>query len=527
MESTQQELQTQEENHCSRLHVLINVTQYFRAIVLIAAVIYIFIIPAVGIMVNLRDPGLVDGSMSRFLYDWHRDLSPKYETWAKQRLVSDKAAQLSVDNIPGTEWPLFGSVFYLWATDALQNAWQQDPTLFDTAPAVYAKGAIEASTALVTDPAHATWVIDHWGDDYLEKENLFYRMLLMHAMITCQRLTGDTQYEAALTAQVNAFAEELDASPYGLLDDYPSQCYPVDIMPAYVAIQRADTLLGLDHSEMLERGIRTFTGDRVDANTGLTAYNVDADSGDAMGPARGVGMSFMLAWAPEIWPEYSQQWYPQYEQYFWQEGCLFSGFREFSKASSDGNSDWMFEVDAGPIVDGYGVAASAFGLAAARANGRMDHAYPLSALALTGAWRLPNGTMPLPRMLSSLADAPYLGQAAILFSMTRQPTGPVTQPTGKKMPALVWLVVGFALLIGFAQIIVSSREIRRLWTGTDPYIIPWPGFQLAVRGVLLLTALVLFFINSILLAQLTVFFAVILSYYKIKKQKSKSITCSK
>ncbi len=44
-------------------------------------------------------------------------------------------------------------------------------TSASSAPKQYARGAIEAAAALVADPNHASWVRDHWGDTYLEKEN--------------------------------------------------------------------------------------------------------------------------------------------------------------------------------------------------------------------------------------------------------------------------------------------------------------------------------------------------------------------
>jgi len=373
----------------------ISVTRYLRAFAIIVLSIYFFLIPSAQIIWYLCDPGLTDGSMCSFLYDWHWGLSPKYEIWAKERLASGKASQLGVDNISGTEWPLFGSVFYLWATEALQAAWEDNPVVFGTAPADYAKGAIEAATALVVDPAHATWVKEHWGEDYLEQENLFYRMLLIHSMISYQTLLHDSRYELLLVQQVNSLAQELDNSPYGLLDDYPGQCYPVDIMPAYAAIQRADVLLGLDHSAVSERGIRAFQDNRLDSSTGLPAYNVDSETGYCLGPARGVGMSFMLIWVPELWPDTACQWYSKYEENFWLNSRFLSGFREYKKTTT-ASKDWIIEVDAGPVLGGYGMGASAFGIGAARANGRMDHAFPLTALALAGAWRLPDGMLPVP-----------------------------------------------------------------------------------------------------------------------------------
>jgi hypothetical protein len=191
-------------------------------------------------------------------------------------------------------------------------------------------------------------------------------------------------------------------------------------MPAIAAIQRADVVLGTDHSVFVERSLRAFEGSRLDQHTGLPAYIADSKTGEGHGSARGVGVSFMLTWVPELWPETTKNWYSNYEAHFWQEGWLVVGFREFPKGQT--NRDWFFfDVDAGPIIAGYGTAASAFGVGATRTNKRFDHAYPLSAEALVVSWPLLDGTLLGPRLLSNLSDAPYIGEAALLYNLTRQP----------------------------------------------------------------------------------------------------------
>ena len=502
---------------CTLIDKTISMTRYLRSVAIIALSAYFFLIPSIRTMSYLRDPGLADGSMCSFLYDWHQSLSKKYEVWAQQRLASNKAAKLSTEDISGTEWPLFGSVFYLWATESLQVAWEEDSSLFTTAPTDYAKEAIEAATALVVDPAHASWVKEHWGESYLEKENLFYRMLLIHSMLSYQTLLHDRRYESLLVQQVDSLAQELDRSPYGLLDDYPGQCYPVDIMPAYAAIRRADILLGSDHSEVLERGIRAFQDNRLDSSTGLPAYNVDSETGYCLGPARGVGMSFMLIWAPELWPDTAGEWYGKYGEHFWLSNCLVSGFREFKK-SNNTSKDWIIEVDAGPVLAGYGMGASAFGIGAARANGRMNHAYPLTALALAGAWRLPDGTLPVPRLLSNAIDAPYLGEAAVLFCLTRRPVLPIVQEAQGHIPLLVWLIFGGALIVALLLILSSVIEIKRVWTGVDPYVIPLRGSQLIFRVLLFILTIFVFIKLGSLIGQLTLIVAVVFPYIQKKRR---------
>lgn len=402
---------------------------------------------------------------------------------------------MSIQDISGTEWPIFGTVFYLWATESLQEAWEKDPSLSTVAPNVYAREAIEASAALVNDPNHAGWVKEHWGDEYLARENLFYRMLLISGLTSYQKLTGEDKYESLLRAQTESLAKELDQSPYGLLDDYPGQCYPVDILPAIAAIHRADEVLGTDHTEFVQRAVRAFQGNAVDELTGLPTYIADSRTGQGYGPARGVGIAFMLIWAPHLWEKNAQDWYASYDHHFWQREWATAGFREFAKELPSGPW-WFIDVDAGPVMGGYGTAASAFGIGTARTYGRLDQAYPLSAEAPAASWPLPDGTRLGPRMFSNLSDAPYVGETALLFSLTRQPiTGEDTPPDGY-MPASVYFGILFYLACGGLLFWRAIYLIKR-WRKLANIPVPQVKFQLSLWVVLFVTGLfLLFFFNK-------------------------------
>lgn len=461
---------------------------YSNAVLLVVLASYFFFYPTIIILRDLNDPGLASGDAPpRFAYRWHHSLSNKYATWARERVASKKALNMSVQDISGTEWPVFGTVFYLWATEELQEAWEKDPSLYQFEPKVYARGAIEASAALVSDPNHAGWVKKHWGDDYLSQENLFYRMLLISGLTSYQKLTGNDQYETLLREQANSLADELDRSPHGLLDDYPGQCYPVDILPAIAAIYRADEVLGTDHSEFVKRAVRAFQGDAVDPLTGLPTYIADSRSGQGYGPARGVGITFMLIWAPQLWEEPSQDWYASYEHHFWQREWATAGFREFSKELPNG--DWFIDVDAGPVMAGYGTAASAFGIGTTRTYGRFDQAYPLSAEAIVASWPLPDGTRLGPRMFSNLSDAPYVGETALLFSLTRQPILDGGAPTDGSIPASVYFGILFYLICGSLLIWRTVFLVRR-WNKHSGEAIPQGKLQLFLWAVLFTAGLV-------------------------------------
>ena len=316
---------------------------------------------------------------------------------------------------------------------------------------------------------------------------------------------------------------DMDQSPYGLLDDYPGQCYPVDILPSIAAIRRADAVLGTDHAEFAARAIRGFQETRLDKGTGLPAYFVDSKTGRAKDTARGVGLSFMLIWAPELWPETARHWYAKYEEQFWQQGRWLAGFREYPK---DIDVGWfaLDDVDAGPVVGGYGPGACAFGIGAARAMGRFDHAYTLSAQAIVGLWPLPNGTLLVPRLLSNMSDAPYLGEAAVLFALTRKQVdmGVVNKPG--KLPWSVYLGILLFICLGAYEVLATVYKTRRWHKRSAKLYVPVPGVQVSVWLVLMIAA-VLIWTTLSACAGLVVLLTVQLIPFRLKKRSHNSKMC--
>ena len=319
-------------------------------------------------------------------------------------------------------------------------------------------------------------------------------MLYISGLTSYQSLSGDDQYQDLLLVQVDSLSAELDQSPYGLLDDYPGQCYPIDILPAIAVIQRADEVLGTDHSEMISRAVRGFEGSRLDDQTGLPAYIADSETGLGIGPSRGVGISYLLIWAPEIWPETAEDWYQKYETQYWQDSWLVSGVREFANGSP--YPEWYtMDVDAGPVLAGYGTAASAFGIGAARTNGQMDQAYQLSTEALLVSWPLLDGTRLGARMFSGLSGAPYLGESALLFIFTRTPVVDGITAQSSKMPAIVWvgilvyfIVCAGLIYFGFQSVVKWRSVPRELFSSP----LPVAQFTLWVIMIVVGTGMILF-----------------------------------
>ncbi len=100
----------------------LSVCVYTNALVVLALSVYVFVLPAGTVMRGLRDPGLDGSAVPRRVWRWHRALSPRYAEWARHRVASGVAGRLTTSDIAGTEWPLFGSVFYLWATRSMRTS---------------------------------------------------------------------------------------------------------------------------------------------------------------------------------------------------------------------------------------------------------------------------------------------------------------------------------------------------------------------------------------------------------------------
>jgi hypothetical protein len=300
-----------------------------------------------------------------------------------------------------------------------------------------------------------------------------------------------------LKAQVETLSAELDASPHGLLEDYPGECYPGDVLTAVAMILKADKVLGTDQRTFATRALRGFQNKAQDER-GLVPYAAKADRGEATGPSRGCGNSYVSLSAPYVWPEQARRWYELYTRYFWQETWTAAGFREFPRDLP--GYDWYMDVDAGPVLKGYGFAACAFGLGAARVNGHFEHAYPLTAELHAVCWPLPDGTLLLPRLLSNATDAPFLGEVAILYILTRVPAEGVAVTTGGSLPVFVLIMLAFYFGSGLLLLWLVWRSLRAWKKRQSSIVILRPRLQFAIWAALLVATGIFLFVGKLLIA---------------------------
>jgi hypothetical protein len=393
-------------------------------------------------------------AQSPFLVSDFEAAAARYRAWATRYLESARAASLDSGDVARTEWPMFGSVFLLVTAEEMSSnhALQIGGAT---------REAIELAARIVVDPTTATWVQRKWGRSYLERENVFYRMLLVLGLASYERLTNDVRHASMLRIQTESLTRELLEAPLHLADDYPGECYPSDVLWAVVALERA-AALGYGSESDVER----LAHDLLDvlngpalAEQGLPAFRVDASTATPLQPARGSGNSGLLSVAAELDVDLAARWFAHHAEQYWEDGWL-RGFREAPRGM-----DEIEDVDSGPVLFGIGSVASGFGIGAARSVGRFDYAVPLAMEAVPASWPTPFGPLILGALGWLAADSRCLGELALLFSMTRPNLAGSEVPYAGGVPGSVWVFVAFFVVGALRFTTKSIGALHNGWSG--------------------------------------------------------------
>jgi hypothetical protein len=238
-----------------------------------------------------------------------------------------------------------------------------------------------------------------------------------------------------------------------MLDDYPGECYPSDVLWAVAALQRAAKQDGTN-CNALAASLVSNLDTVLRAREGVPAFAVDSKTGDILQHGRGCGNSGILQFASELDPIVASRWYDAHARHFWKDTGWVVGFSEMPRAHK---SDFM-DVDSGPVLFGFGSVASAFGIGAAKGVGRLDHAVPLTLEAIACSWPTPFGLI-IPGCMGKLAvDGWCLGEIAILFSMTRPCQTTNIIPFEGHVPWIVYVLMFVYFSVGLIFIYLEIRS---------------------------------------------------------------------
>ncbi len=415
----------------------------------------LLIYPGLFCIRMISDPALRRGDIPSFVVDHFKQVSLRYEKWGKGYLGLEYATKVNFENCAATEWPMFGSVYYLLAAEEIHRALvnRNDVTAHNIKTIIQRVAKVAAQ--IVADSRTGSWVKNKWGPAYRTKENVFYRMLMIMGLSSYETITGDKAYRSLLSEQTVSLARELSQSPTYLLDDYPGECYPNDVLWAVAGIRRADRLLGTDHASLPPQVLNMLNTQSL-TREGLPAYAVDSKTGAPVSPARGCANSGILVFVPELDSAMARFWYGQHEKHFLQSNGFCLGFREYPRNYHQQRRD----VDTGPIIGDFGSVASLFAIGSARAIGRLDHSVPLTMEILALSLPTPFGLF-YPSLLSYAgAQSSSLGEIAILFLVTRPVLVDVTHYAGSA-PGVVWAAIIIYLGSGVFLLVNLFREFLR------------------------------------------------------------------
>lgn len=348
---------------------------------------------------------------------------------------------------------MFGTVYFLVAADELQKQGKID------ARRGRVRVAVGKAAEIIVSPDTASWVKEKWGNAYLTRENVFYRMLLILGLSSYERITGDTRHRALMSEQRKGLAEELERARYHVLDDYPCECWPNDVLWSVAAIQRAAALESTNHNALARALMTSLDGPLKVA--GLPAFKVDKDTGRVYEAPRGCGNSGILSFAAELDAEVAVRWYREHEAKFWKQNTWLAGFTEMPLGSKGTYSD----VDSGPVAWEFGSMATVFGIGASKAVGRMDRAAPLTMEAVACSWPTPFGFVIPAVMGKAAAGSGCLGETALAFVMTRPVCVKEVVPFTGCAPWIVWVMFISYAGTGMFFIGVELRAWRRFLRG--------------------------------------------------------------
>ena len=206
-----------------------------------------------------------------------------------------------------------------------------------------------------------------WGADAIEtlddpaQHHAAYLGYANMALSLHRLLEPESRYADLNDRITAALVARLDSSPLLLLETYPNEMYPVDNCAVIGSIGLYDRATGADHSDLLMRCEKTLRSDYIDDESGLMIQGVDSETGVAIDQPRGSGTTLGLYFLSFSHPELAAElWRVMATK---QKGHVlnFGMMREYPP----GVSGWG-DVDSGPVILGYGVSPSGFGLAGAR-----------------------------------------------------------------------------------------------------------------------------------------------------------------
>ena len=198
------------------------------------------------------------------------------------------------------------------------------------------------------------------SDDHAAYLGYLNLLLSLH-----RRVDPHSEYTSLNDQITAALVRRLEASPILLLHSYPNEVYPVDNCAAIGSIGLYDQVTGVDHRALLNKWTQRCREKYVDAPSGLIYQCVDPRTGAPADLPRGSGTTLGLYFLSFADPKFSGELFTAVRRQLADRVMGFGVIREYPRGVTSEDGD----IDSGPVVFGYGVSATGFGLAGSRIFG--------------------------------------------------------------------------------------------------------------------------------------------------------------
>ena len=301
----------------------------------------------------------------------HKAMAAGVEHWLKADLKTEGFA--SGSNLYNGEW-LFGSLV-MSGLGLIQSAWEH-PELREV-NIVRVRLAVEK----LLSPEARAFDAHEWKEDAIDtldtgKGDHAAYLDYFNLLLACQQIIDPEAPNAQLHERISqALTRRLEASPFGLLQTYPRQCYPLDNASGIASLALRDRTRSGVISPAVQRWMDAYRTRWIDSKHGLLIQAVDYRNGQAIDFPRGSGTglgAYFLSFADT---DLSRKLYRAANQELACSNLGFTALREYPRGIN-GRGD----IDSGPLVNGLSISATGFSLAGCRQHGTVDE--------FTERWRL-------------------------------------------------------------------------------------------------------------------------------------------
>lgn len=219
--------------------------------------------------------------------------------------------------------------------------------------------AIRACADWLATPEARAFGAAAWGRDALDDPDLGHTHAYLGwtaVALATAGAAGDDGARRAAAALTDRLAASVDGRPLAALETYPGETYPPDlaVVAAALGVQGG-------HGEVLERFVRRFRAEALDPDTGLVHQTLGRAG---PGPVRGSGSALAAHFLAVADPALGAEVAGAVAAHLRDRVGPFGGIREVPRGARPAQ-----DIDSGPVIFGLSVAASGFGLSAARQLG--------------------------------------------------------------------------------------------------------------------------------------------------------------